>query len=306
MATGAHTAGCVVYVCCPCTRTCCTHTRTRTGIISRMRTAHSWCLARIYVAAYAAATAASEEDDAGGGGAIDARVCVGVPVVRVSALLIGVAIADGGIPCVPAADSGNVPALPNDPAEPALSMHATGVGGAVELELGAKVGEIVAVCARFTRLPPLALPCTPVSRHPTSTTRTAVPRHHPHRRPAHHTLLYPPTAPRAVKPGHTREPNSPNSPKPSPMPTASTSSASAGRRRGRSRLGVGRWGGGVFVGCGGRGQIEEAKKERVKVEEGANGRRAGWEDTGEWQGGRGCPRAPGTAADKTAMRCDAI
>ncbi|KAJ7280847.1 hypothetical protein C8J57DRAFT_1564046 [Mycena rebaudengoi] len=108
---------------------------------------------RGYVAAYAAA--ASEENDAGGGGGIDARACVGVPAVRVCVAVcvsadlgIGVAVADGGVPGDPDADSGgNVPALPNDPA---LSMRATGVGGAVEVELDVKVVETVAVCARFT------------------------------------------------------------------------------------------------------------------------------------------------------------
>ncbi|KAJ7280759.1 hypothetical protein C8J57DRAFT_1563800, partial [Mycena rebaudengoi] len=78
---------------------------------------------------------------------IGVRDCVGVPVRRVCvcADVCGCGCADVGVDVDggdPDADTGGayVPALSNDPADRALSMHATGVGGAVGLELDAKEG----------------------------------------------------------------------------------------------------------------------------------------------------------------------
>jgi hypothetical protein len=97
---------------------------------------------RIYVTTYRddAATAAREEDDGGSGVGTDISVVRGrvdVPVVHVcvsapSALLTSAAgasvgvDAEGGIPSDPNTyNGGDVPALPNDPAEPAPSTRAT-------------------------------------------------------------------------------------------------------------------------------------------------------------------------------------
>ncbi|KAJ7252962.1 hypothetical protein C8J57DRAFT_1722698 [Mycena rebaudengoi] len=70
--------------------------------------------------------------------------------------LVAVADVDDGVPGDLDADTGgDAPTLPNDdadalPNDRALSMHATGVGDAVELELDAKVGETIAVRALCT------------------------------------------------------------------------------------------------------------------------------------------------------------
>ncbi|KAJ7262374.1 hypothetical protein C8J57DRAFT_1513378 [Mycena rebaudengoi] len=86
-----------------------------------------WRLARLYVAADAAATAAREENDAGGAAGITVRVCAGMRVVALRVCCgagVAVAVANGGVPGDPDRDNGgDVPALPNDPVKPALSMR---------------------------------------------------------------------------------------------------------------------------------------------------------------------------------------
>ncbi|KAJ7262458.1 hypothetical protein C8J57DRAFT_1231829 [Mycena rebaudengoi] len=81
---------------------------------------------------------------------VSVAVCVGAGV--------GVAVADGGLSGDPDAvdtdNGGDVHALSNNPADSALSMRATGVSGAVELELDAKAGETVADCRRPRALRP--------------------------------------------------------------------------------------------------------------------------------------------------------
>ncbi|KAJ7248039.1 hypothetical protein C8J57DRAFT_1522593 [Mycena rebaudengoi] len=107
------------------------------AIVQRLHRTGMRCLCLRPHTSFARA-AASEEDDAGGGcGHWRSDVDDGVP---------GDLDADTG---------GDAPTLPNDdadalPNDRALSMHATGVGDAVELELDAKVGETIAVRALCT------------------------------------------------------------------------------------------------------------------------------------------------------------
>ncbi|KAJ7268911.1 hypothetical protein C8J57DRAFT_1227680 [Mycena rebaudengoi] len=100
--------------------------------------------------------------------------CVRVSVVVCVGAGVGVAVADGGLSGDPDAvdtdNGGDVHALSNNPSDSALSMRATGVSGAVELELDAKAGETVADCRR-----PRAL-CPPRPTRFVVSSRLALPR----------------------------------------------------------------------------------------------------------------------------------
>ncbi|KAJ7280613.1 hypothetical protein C8J57DRAFT_1563497 [Mycena rebaudengoi] len=140
------------------------------------------------------------------------RVCVAVCV----GVGVGVAVADGGLTGDPDAvdvdNGGDVHTLPNNPADSAaLSMRATGVSGAVELELDAKAGETsepgraeggaaTTSCPRWAfaasvgvggMLLPLLLPSLlpPPSSHP-----------RPHPPPCHHRRRRPTAPPPRVSP----------------------------------------------------------------------------------------------------------